>query len=479
MSTPNAQTLEQLASTFGARIRQGKHSHARIAAMCAITLEQARELANLVRPRRKPAVKNEPDFNDFAEAKYYYNQDTSTYVFSPSDGQFIAPKATVDGLVRAYSNMAGTPATMEQLTRTFPFTRTQIKFILRALNHTHDAPPFTKEDMDTKTDEEIIGSVDFEVMRRQRLIRTIEQGKWDALRKDAQKWVEFETHTLQVITKALEGRDYREPPDILIDHPQFDYAAVIGLSDFHWGKYSDAKENFEGFDRETASQRLASATGQIIRYLALFGKPERIYIPIGSDFFHIDTHKGTTTDGTQQDTDGTLAEILETGIALLEDWIDTVKGIAPVELVLMSGNHDRTMGLAALLALEGVYRKDPYVTVNRTRTPRVYVSFGKNLIGFIHGDGVKRTEDIALLMAQEASTHWGACPHRTAYTGHLHHEKTETDTAGSVVRRQLPSLAGTDRWHALNGYTGAPKSLPVYLHDKSQGLIGLFHARPR
>ena len=118
------------------------------------------------------------------------------------------------------------------------------------------------------------------------------------------------------------------------------------------------------------------------------------------------------------------------------------------------------------------------IKVGRDRTPRVYRTYGSNLIGFVHGDGVKKTHELAGHMAREMAMDWGACPHRTIYTGHLHHEMTETDKATGVVRRQLISLAGTDRWHSRNGFQGAPKGLPAYIHDKNRGMVAAFHAPP-
>jgi hypothetical protein len=116
------------------------------------------------------------------------------------------------------------------------------------------------------------------------------------------------------------------------------------------------------------------------------------------------------------------------------------------------------------------------VTVKLDRQPRVYRTYGKNLLGFVHGDGVKKTQDMAGLMAREAASEWSACPFRTIYTGHLHYEKSETDVAFGVTRRQIPSLSGTDRWHSLNGFVGSPKSLPVYLHDRQRGLVAVLHS---
>jgi hypothetical protein len=269
------------------------------------------------------------------------------------------------------------------------------------------------------------------------------------------------------------------PPDRLDLKPaKRPYAAVVGLSDFHWGKYSDAGENWEDFNREIAEKRLFSCTEEVLSRVAQFGAPEKLYVPVGSDFFQIDNHLGQTTKGTVQDMDGNPAEILVSGCELMVKWVNSLRQMAPVELVLMTGNHDRHTGLSLLLYLDAYYRTSIDVTVNRTRTPRVYFCYGQNLIGFIHGDGVNKTKDLAGLMAKEAKEHWAA-EHKTIYTGHLHYEKTETDVSYGVTRRQLPSLSGPDRWHSLHGYVGAPKSLPIYLHDKEKGLVAVIHGPAR
>jgi len=160
----------------------------------------------------------------------------------------------------------------------------------------------------------------------------------------------------------------------------------------------------------------------------------------------------------------------------MEDWILMLLQVGPVELVLMSGNHDRLTGLAVLLYLEALFRNVPDVKVSLDRTPRVYRAYGQNLLGFAHGDIVNKTQDLAGMMAREAGQFWSSCPRRTIYTGHLHSERTETDVTFGVTRRQIPSLSGPDRWHARHGYLGAPKSLPFYLHDHQRGLVAVLHS---
>ena len=316
-------------------------------------------------------------------------------------------------------------------------------------------------------------------IRRAALYKRLESDKWKEVQKEALKWRECEDNILRPLLVAARERPKSPPTPIEFPSSRRPYAAVVGLSDFHWGKYSDPGENWEAYSKDIAKTRLWRATQDVLGVLQAFGAPEKFYVPIGSDFLNVDNDLNQTSRGTPQDSDGSPAEMLVTGCYLMENWIDLLAAVAPVELVLMSGNHDRMLGLAILLYLEALYRDSDRVVVNVDRTPRVYKKYGSNLIGFAHGDGVSKTKDLSGHMAREAADFWPSCTHKTVYTGHLHYEKTETDVAFGVTRRQLPSLSGPDRWHARAGYVGAPKSLPVYVHDKEKGLVSIVYGNKR
>lgn len=417
------------------------------------------------------------DPNQFlTKRRYWYDdkRDVYTTILPGIPQPFEIPGAVHRDIIQAYSNWDGNPSSINQIARTFGFPRSWIVKYLKIHEITHDVEPFSKEEVMERDEEELV--TEALQLRRASLYRKYEKKKWSSVEKEAEKWREFELNTLSYIGEHLKGRDSKKEVEKLnLKEAASPYAAVFGLSDFHWGKYSDAGENFEAFDKKIARERLFTCTNDALERLLKLGKPEKIYLPIGSDFLNIDNDKGETTRGTVQDNDGTPQEMLVSGCELMEDLVDTLRQVAPVELVLMSGNHDRMMGLAIILVLGALYRDCPDVTVNSARTPRVYCTYGKNLIGFLHGDGVRKINDIGALMAVEASESWHDCPHRTAYTGHLHHEKTETHATYGLTKRQLPSLSGTDRWHARHGYVAAPKFLPIYVHDKDRGVIAVVH----
>ena len=493
--------LEEYASLYSERVTKGKMSNARIVTMTGLPLAHAKALAAFCRrgivpdpmlpnPDSEDHDASEPDATEVPRAEpssqeaaqylhdkqYVYNDGDDTYVtFIPGlPKPLVLPGSVHREIVRAYSNFDGNPATVNELARTVRLPRQWINKYLRVHGITHDMEPFTSEEIMSRSDNELVE--DALQLRRATLYKKLEQAKWADIRQDAMKWREVEDHLLRVIQTGLVGRTPANIPKLDIAASEEPFCAVVGLTDFHWGKYGDIGETGEAYNRDIAEHRLFRATQDVFSQVARLGRPEKLLVPIGSDFLHIDNPKGMTTDGTPQDMDGTPAEILVSACKLMEDWIHTLRQVAPVELVLMSGNHDRMLGLALLLYLEALFRGKKDVTARLDRQPRVYRTYGKNLLGFVHGDGVKKTQDMAGLMAREAAAEWSQCPFRTIYTGHLHYEKSETDVAFGVTRRQIPSLSGTDRWHSLNGFVGSPKSLPVYLHDRQRGLVAVLHS---
>lgn len=485
--------FDRYAEKYRDAIVRGKMSTERIAIKTGLSLEHSRALAVYCRrgtlpPADLPAVDDgeedaegvpvpTPDPSHLLHShNYVYNAETDTYItFLPDIPKpLVLSGETHREIVRAYSNYDGSPATVNEIARAVRIPKNWLVKYLKAHEITHDREPFTPEEIGTKGDTELVE--DALQLRRSVLYKRMEQAKWKDIQEDAIRWRSFHETTLKVIVAALQDRVVPEVHPIPLESPVFPFAGVVGLTDLHMGKYSDAGENFESYNRKTAKERLLNGTADLLGRLSNFGRPDKLIVPIGSDFLHVDNDLGNTTRGTVQDMDGTPAEILIESCQLMEDWVHMLRQVGPVDLVLMSGNHDRMTGLAVLLYLEALFRNVPDVTVSLDRTPRVYRAYGQNLIGFAHGDTVNKTQDLAGLMAREAAKFWSDCPYRTIYTGHLHYEKTETDVAFGVTRRQIPSLSGPDRWHARHGYLGAQKSLPLYLHDHKRGLVAVLHS---
>ena len=195
-------------------------------------------------------------------------------------------------------------------------------------------------------------------------------------------------------------------------------------------------------------------------------------VATGADWFHVDNEQGTTTRGTPQDMAGSPAEILMGGCELAREQIEMLRGIAPIQVVFMNGNHDRHTALALALYLHAVYEICDDVEVIVSPRNRQYFRLENNLLGFTHGDFVKGV-DLPVVMANEKRDDWGTATNRVWFTGHKH--PTHMIESGGCFVIQLPSLSGHDRYHHKHGYLNRP-GIFAFLLDAEEGIIGSLYA---
>ena len=401
------------------------------------------------------------------DREYYFDQATDTYLtyLRVAGQQIQVPGITHREMKEAYSNMVGKGSTINQIARDFNFPRHWFDEYRRRHCWTHDMDPFTDEQVLEHSTEELVDDL---VLRNRRMLhRKFEQRKWDEIQKDADKWRSFEELVLSEMKSSL--AEHWKPVII----PKMDwkpcnrpYALVISPTDFHWGKYGWEDEVGETYNFEEAKKRLMERTEDLIARLP--GRPEKIILATGSDWFHVDNHQGATTKGTPQDMEGSPAQILMSGCELARAHIDLLRQIAPVDVYFMRGNHDKHSALTLMLYLSAAYENAKDVFVNVDPKVRHYAVYGNTMIGFTHGDNT-RIPKLPLLMATEKRQEWGDCKFKVWFSGHKHHQVLKEMEGVMLV--QLPSLAGHDRWHHQAGYVMSNAGLCTHLIDYEQGLI--------
>lgn len=238
----------------------------------------------------------------------------------------------------------------------------------------------------------------------------------------------------------------------------------LPIMDLHLGKLAWAEEAGDDYDLKIAEQLYRETV------IDLLGKVDqcrleidRIIYPVGQDFFHVDNSTSMTTAGTQVDTDTRWQKMYGKGVELLVWTIDMLRKIAPVEVMYVPGNHDKTLSYCAIYTLYARYSECKDVTVDLSPTPRKYIRYGVNLIGYSHGKEGKRIEH---LMQQERPEDWGATLYREWHLGDLHHE--EAKEIGGVKIRRIASVTATDAWHAEKGYRSV-RMAQAFVWDKDKG----------
>jgi predicted phosphodiesterase len=248
----------------------------------------------------------------------------------------------------------------------------------------------------------------------------------------------------------------------------------INVFDLHLGKIAWAEETNHEYNLEIASTLFNNCINEFISECQ-DKNIERIVLPIGNDFFNSDrSHPfNSTTKGTPQEEDARWQKTFRLGRQLLVDAINKLHQIAPVDVIMVPGNHDFERNFYLGDSLESWFYNNENETVDNSANPRKYYKYGKVLIGYTHGNEEKVT-DLPLIMANEKPTEWALSTFREFHLGHEHRKKEikfkSTEEYQGVIIRYFNSLSATDSWHHKRGYIGAKRSAEALLWDKEKGL---------
>ena len=399
--------------------------------------------------------------------KAYYDDEKDIYLtFIQQANQIIE----VDGethrkMKKHYSNEGGR-LTVAEMSSEYSFPMLWMQDYIKAHNWRHPMSPYTDEEMIEKTEDELV--VDYLELKRNSAIKRSKRAHYAAMAKDANKWRNLDEAFYNDFRSSL-GKGClprKSAPKIKMGTTD-PYAMVISPTDLHYGSSCWVDETGNKYDTQEAKNRLMERTENLIARMP--GRPDKIFLATGSDWFHIDNEQGMTTSGTPQDMSASPTQIFMDGCELAREHIELLRMVSPVEVIFMRGNHDRHLALALMMYLKAIYEDIKDVTIVVDPKLRQYVTYGNTLFGFTHGDGVKGM-DLPSLMAKEAWQDWGSCENKIWFHGHLHHQSVIEKGGAMVI--QLPSLAGDDRWHYRKGYVLSRPGICAHMIDEKVGLTG-------
>lgn len=284
---------------------------------------------------------------------------------------------------------------------------------------------------------------------------------------------DFGLNENQIFKKINNFIEEYSPTYTTIKHTKGNHLLVVNPADIHIGKYANELETGEQYDCETAVVRVLEGVEGLIQKSKGF-EIDRVLFCVGNDVLHIDNVYNTTTKGTHQDTDGKWWEHYEIALMLYVKCIETLRQIAPVDVIHSMSNHDYQSGFHLAHTLKSWFRKTKDVSFDITVANRKYYKYGNNLIGLEHGDGAKM-DKLPLLMAQEKPLLWSETTHRYWYLHHIHHKVKHKwldakDYIGVTVE-YMRSPSSADSWHSRKGFCGAYKACEAFVHDKESGQV--------
>jgi len=255
----------------------------------------------------------------------------------------------------------------------------------------------------------------------------------------------------------------------------------ISIMDLHYGKLCWGEECGRDYNPEIAEKMFSDALEDLLARSSGL-KPEKILFPCGNDFYHTDVLGRTTTAGTPQDSAIVWKQAFVQGWTLLAKAIERLSSVAPVQVVVVNGNHDVQSAFHLGEVLKAWFRTSGDVSVDNSPAQRKYVTHHQCLLGLTHGSEEKHS-NLGLLLATERPTDWARSPSATRewHVGHFHAKKSlkllPAIDVGGVLVRVVPSLCPPDAWHASKGY-GGRLAAEAYYWDPECGVTATLTHSP-
>lgn len=247
------------------------------------------------------------------------------------------------------------------------------------------------------------------------------------------------------------------------------YLHVDG-ADMHFGMAASATTTGEEYNLEIARDRTLKCIRSVVE--RNMGKRFRqVTFAILGDTVHVDNGNMTTANGTKQDTQGRIPDMLDVAVATLVESIKTLETLnAPVHVVYVPGNHDANMGYAVMVAVKATLSTDPNVTFDIDPTLFKVVRYGQTMVGLSHGEAPKQRAHSDMFVRHRKD--FGETKFTEVHMGHLHSEASG-DSVGGVMLRYVPAVCSSSYWEKSKGYASGERGMMSFEYHDEDGLINI------
>lgn len=389
---------------------------------------------------------------------------------------------TAIAIQKSYSE-GGLNLSIAEMADKFSVDKAFMKKLLSSLELTHDSDSVSDTEIATRSESDLLREQ--ESARIEKVLVKLRKNDEALLKRDANRWRNIETAFSEMATKYSDVFRHRETIPFMRPSPSDrKYALMLPITDFHYGKYgSPMVDSDYPYNRFVARELLRSKLARIVSDALVYGTPERVYLPFGSDWFHIDNKNNSTTKGTPQDVDGIHDEIFAHGLNLFFNVVDSIARITPtVVLVYMPGNHDDQDTKSMYHTLWERYKDSSHVVMRNPIEPGALsylqgMNYHDNAMFTHHGDRYAPLSANSLgeiIATITRSSAYADFKNVLLFTGDKHHDKCEVKS--NIRWEQAPSISGTDQYHAKHGYSTTDRALVGYMIEPRLGLTHKFLA---
>ena len=288
------------------------------------------------------------------------------------------------------------------------------------------------------------------------------RGQWVKSQADKERQLEIMQEAVTALCETIKPAKPVKPPASTED----DLMACYPVGDHHIGMYAWQDEAGADYDVETAEHLLCGAMDYLVGSAPNCSRAALVFL---GDLLHYDSMEPLTpTNKNLLDSDGRFPKIVRTTIRCVRYAITAaLKRHKELLVIVEPGNHDLSTSIFLMEAIAALYENEPRVKVDTSPAHFHYFNFGRNLVGTHHGHGVKRIEQLPMIMATDQPELWGQTAYRFWWLGHLHHRHGTTfgskDFQGCSVEgfRVLPP---NDAHHSNKGYRPMRDMKSIVLH---------------
>jgi hypothetical protein len=248
----------------------------------------------------------------------------------------------------------------------------------------------------------------------------------------------------------------------------------ISMVDPHLGLRCHRPGADRAWTLEQGKTMFQAVTRDLLKLAAVYGPFERVVWVFGNDYLHADNVFHTTTQGTPQPEAEAWQHVYVEGEKLAIGTVDTLLEVAPLDIYVIPGNHDRQTSFTLGRLLHAYYHANKHVTVHADASPYKFHHHGVNLIGFEHGHSIRQQARLAALMANECRDIWSKTSYREWHLGDQHRKgsaKPSMLEEQGVSVEYLPGLTPPNEWHRLKSYNWQKRAGMAFIWDKRAGLL--------
>jgi hypothetical protein len=244
-----------------------------------------------------------------------------------------------------------------------------------------------------------------------------------------------------------------------------DQLAVYPIGDYHVGMMAwGAETRSDNHDLKTSEVLLQEAAETLMDAAP---PCETAVLAFMGDFVHFDSFRPETPMHKHLlDTDSRFGKVGTTAMRVVRHVIAAARRRhRHVHVIWLRGNHDESVAELIKMFLGMFYEGEQGITVDTGPSYFSFYEFGKNLMGFAHGDKLKPAR-MPMVMANDMAEAWGRCPERIIFTGHVHHE-SRSDEYG-VALETVPVIIPNDAYATNAGYRSR-RAMQVIIFDREYG----------